>query len=98
MSDIHHGLSRNDPGTLLGQDPGNVPRQASHLAYFKSVKGQYRINIQEQVQLGFPWSTNAGQESATEDKSGIEVKIWSLVLTQGQFCNVCNSNEVVLHN
>lgn len=45
MSDIHHGLSRNDPGTLLGQDPGNVPRQASHLAYFKSVKGQYRINI-----------------------------------------------------
>lgn len=44
VRDIHHGLSRSDPGTLLGQDPGNVPRGASRLACFKSVTGQYHIN------------------------------------------------------
>lgn len=84
--------TRNDPGTLPGQDPRNVPRQAC----LKSVTGQYHINIQEQVQLCFPWSTNTSQESATEDKSGTEVKNWLLVLTQGQFHNV--SNQVVMHN
>lgn len=90
VRDIYHILSRSVQGTLLRQGPESVPRQASCHALSQS-----QDNIILKFRSKYSWVTRGIQILARsvllKRSKGTEVKTWSLALTQGQFCSVCDS-------